>query len=173
MGHILSVGFSWKLSSVCILLLCKMYLSLLDMIWYHQKFEIPMTRFVKIINFVFVMEFQTFWSEQSVVLRLFREADGVFYYYPGSHEYLDYHAVHCCAKTSQFFCNKWNIASFVRRGSFYHPIWDRFCHLVCWWFLITSLINNYYRWLWSRLAIRVHPDHYCSESPIKYVLVHR
>ena len=84
---------------------------------------------------------------------------------PGSHECLDYNAEHYCAKTSQFSV-KSNIAIFIRRGTFCHLIWDRFCHLLWSWFLV-SLINNNYRWLWSWLAIRVHPDCCCSESPIK------
>ena len=51
MGNILSVEFSQKLSSVGTLLLCKICLSLLGMIWYYQKIEIAMTRFVKIGKF--------------------------------------------------------------------------------------------------------------------------
>ena len=37
MGHILSVGFSRKPSTVGTLLLCKICLSLLGMVWYYQK----------------------------------------------------------------------------------------------------------------------------------------
>ena len=47
MGHILSAGFSRKLSTVGTSLLRKICLSLLDMVWYYQKIDIPMTRFAK------------------------------------------------------------------------------------------------------------------------------
>ena len=47
-GHMLSAGFSRKLSSVGTLLLCKICLSLLGMVWYYQKIDIAMNRFVKI-----------------------------------------------------------------------------------------------------------------------------
>ena len=48
MGHILSVGFSRKLSSIGTSLVHKICLSLLGMVWYHQKIYMPMTRLVKI-----------------------------------------------------------------------------------------------------------------------------
>ena len=48
MGHIPSVGFSRKLSIIGTLLLHKICLYLLGMVWYYQKIDIPMTRFVKI-----------------------------------------------------------------------------------------------------------------------------
>ena len=53
MGHFLSAGFSKKLSSLGSLLLCKIYLSLLDMVLYHEKSDLPMTRFVKIRKICF------------------------------------------------------------------------------------------------------------------------
>ena len=48
MRHILPAGFSLTPSSVGTLLLREIYFSLLGMVWYYQRFRIPMTKFAKI-----------------------------------------------------------------------------------------------------------------------------
>ena len=61
MGHILSVGFSRKLSSAGTLLLHEICLSLLGSVWYYLKVYIAMSKFSKFEKKTgFVMKIITF-----------------------------------------------------------------------------------------------------------------
>ena len=118
MDHILSAGFSRKLSSVGTLLLCKIYIYVFawhglvrSKVWHTYWPDL-----LKSEKFLFVMESQTFWSEQKLFCDCLGKMIVSFTTVPGSHECLDYHVAHYCAKTSQFF-RKNEILQFLSEGA--------------------------------------------------------
>ena len=125
MGHILSVGLSRKPSSVGTLLLHKICLSLLMMVWYYQNINIRMTRFIKIWKVCFLWKSKLPQVNKVLLCDCLAKLIVPLTTVTGSHECLEYHALHYCAQIAQLFCKKWNIAIFIRWGWLCHPIWGQ------------------------------------------------
>ena len=115
-GHILSAGFSRKVSSVGTLLLCKICLSFLGMVWYYQKIRTAMTRFVKIGKVCFCCGNPLSKVNKILFCDCLNKLIVSFTTVPDSHKCPDHHALPYCAQTAHFFCRKYEILTVFTKG---------------------------------------------------------